>query len=83
MYHGTTFQFRFHMKLDVHRQVHCNGDGKRVATVEGINVCMAVWRHIAGVSEATFHWFYGYVAEGLQAQPHGNTSLFKPRKHTS
>ncbi|KAG0581688.1 hypothetical protein KC19_3G000300 [Ceratodon purpureus] len=83
MYRETTFKFRFHMKLEVHRQVHRDASGKRVATVEGIDVCVAAWRHIAGVSEATFHRFQGYAAEGLQAQPHGNTSLLKPRKHTS
>lgn len=43
------------MKLDVHKQVHRDADGKRVATLEGINVCMVGWRLIAGVSEATVH----------------------------
>lgn len=43
------------MKLDVHRQVHRNSEGKRVVTVEGIDVCMAAWRHISGVPESTFH----------------------------
>lgn len=83
MYSGTSYQFRFHMKLDIHRQVHRNADGKRVVTVEGIDVCLPAWRHIAGVSEATFHRFQKYVAEGIQAHPHGNSSLLKPRKHTS
>lgn len=83
MYSETSYQFRFHMKLDVHRQIHRNAEGRRVATVDGVDVCMAAWRHIAGVSEATFHRFQGYAAEGLQAQPHGNCRLVKPRTHTS
>ena len=67
MYRETSFQFRFHIKLDVHRQIHRDANGKRVAIIEGIDVCVAVWRYIARVSEATFHWFQGYATEGLQA----------------
>lgn len=44
---------------------------------------IAAWRHIARVSKATFHWFNGYVTKGLQTKPYGNSTLFKPRKHSS
>ena len=82
MYQDTTFEFRYHMKLDVHRQVHWNAEGKKVVTLEGIDVCLFAWRHIARVSESTFHRFQGYAAKGESTQPHGNAGTLKPRKHT-
>ena len=82
MYRDTTFEFCYHMKLDVHRQVHWNVEGKKVVTLEGIDVCLSTWRHIAGVSESTFHRFQGYAAKGESAQPHGNAGMLKPWKHT-
>ena len=39
MYIGTSFQFRCHMKLDVHRQSRTLGDGRKVVTLEGLDVC--------------------------------------------
>ena len=82
MYHKTKFEFRYHMKLDFHRQIHYNAEGKRVVTLEGVDVCMTSWRHIAGVSKLTFHQFKGYAARGERAQPHGNMGIQKTRKHT-
>ena len=70
------------MKLDVHRQVHLNLEGKRVVTIEGIDVCMAAWRHISSVPDSTFHRFQKYATRGDTTQPHGNLGLQKPRKHT-
>ncbi len=71
------------MKLDVHRQVHRDSQGKRVVTIEGIDVCLAMWRHILGVPKSTFHRFNGYIAKGEQAHAHGNLDMQKPRMHTS
>ena len=82
MYRDTTFEFCYHMKLDVHRQVHRNGEGRNVVTVERIDVYLSAWRHIAGVSKSTFHRFQGYTAKGESTQPHGNAGTMKPRKHT-
>ena len=82
MYRDTTFKFRYHVKLDVHQQVHVNVEGKRVVTMEGIDVCLSAWRHITGVSDSTFHRFQGYAAKGESAQPHGNVGSEKPQKHT-
>ena len=82
MYQNTSFEFRNHMKLDVHCQVHFNLEGKRVVTIEGIDVCMVAWRHISGVPKSTFHCFQKYATRGDIAQPHGNLGLQKPRKHT-
>ena len=39
MYVGTTFQFRCHLKLDVHRQSRTDHDGCKVVTLEGVEIC--------------------------------------------
>jgi len=83
MYRNSTFEFRYHIKLDVHQQVHRDIQGKRVVTLEGIDVCMAAWRHISGVLESTFHRFQICAVRGEQAHAHGNLGLLKPREHTS
>nr|PNR49411.1 hypothetical protein PHYPA_011307 [Physcomitrium patens] len=82
MYNGSTFQFRAHMKLDVHRAVHRDASGRKMVTVEGIIVCLRAWMHISGVSEATFYRYQAYVKANREARDHGNTGLPKPRKHT-
>nr|PNR31019.1 hypothetical protein PHYPA_027335 [Physcomitrium patens] len=81
MYNGSTFQFRAHMKLDVHRAVHRDASGRKMVTVEGITVCLRAWMHISGVSEATFYRYQAYVKANREARDHGNTGLPKPRKH--
>ena len=70
------------MKLDVHRQFHNNGNGNRVVTLEGINVCSAAWQLIMGVSRATFFWYAEAATSGHRARHHGNYSSKKPREHT-
>ena len=62
MYVGTSFQFRCHMKLDVHRQSCTLGDGRKVVTLEGLDVCHNAWRHIMGVSESTFYRYAKYAS---------------------
>ena len=62
MYVGTSFQFRCHMKLDVHRQSRTLGDGRKVVTLEGLDVCHIAWRHIMGVSESTFYRYAKYAS---------------------
>ena len=82
MYRQTEFEFRNHLKLDVHRHIHVNAHGCRVVTLEGEDVCLAAWRHIMGVPETTFYRYAGYVSEGRPAHKHGNSGLIKPRSHT-
>jgi hypothetical protein len=41
MYCHTSFEFKNYLKLDVHKQIHLNGDGSRVVTLEGEEVCLA------------------------------------------
>jgi hypothetical protein len=54
MYHQTKFEFKNHLNFDVHRQIHANTDKYRVVTLEGEEVCLAVWRHIMGVPKTRF-----------------------------
>ena len=82
MYDKTTVQFRNHIKLDVHRQIHKNAAGRNVVTLEGIDVCPFAWMKIMGVSSSTFYRNAEYATAGFEAQFHGNTGLRKPRNHT-
>ena len=82
MYNQSTFKFKAHMKTDVHRLVHRDACGRRMVTVEGINVCMRAWMHISGVSEATFYRYQKLARANVEAMEHGNTGLTKTRKHT-
>jgi hypothetical protein len=64
MYLQTNFEFKNHLKLDVHRPIHADVEGRRVVTLEGEDVCLAAWRHIMGVPETTFYYYAGYAADG-------------------
>ena len=81
MYCQTKFDFRNHLKLDVHQQIHINAHGCQVVTLEGEDVCLAPWKHLMGVPETTFYHYAGYASEGQLAQKHGNSSLLKPQAH--
>ena len=61
IYIGTSFQFRCHMKLDVHQQSRTESDGRKVVTLEGLDVCHSTWRHIMEVSESTFYQYAKYA----------------------
>ena len=82
MYVGTSFQFRCHMKLDIHRQSRTLGDGRKVVTLEDLDVCHNAWRHIMRVSESTFYCYARYASQNMVAQLHGNSGLQKPKAHT-
>jgi hypothetical protein len=82
MYRQTGFEFKNHLKLDVHWQIHVNAEGCRVVILEGEDVCLAVWRHIMGVPETTFYCYARYAVKGRPIQKHGNSGLLKPRAHT-
>jgi hypothetical protein len=62
------------MKLDVHRQFHTDGNGNRVVTLEGINVCSRAWQLIMGVSRATFFRYAEAATSGCRARQHGITA---------
>jgi hypothetical protein len=82
MYLQTDFEFKNHLKLNVHKQIHADIEGRQVVMLEGEDVCLAAWRHIIGVPETTFYRYAGYAADGRPAQKHGNSGLLKPREHS-
>jgi hypothetical protein len=82
MWRDSDVRLRTHMKLDVHRQFHNDGNGNRVVTLEGINVCSRAWQLIMGVSRATFFRYAEAATSGLRARQHGNYGSKKPREHT-
>ena len=82
MYNQSTFKFRTHMNIEIHKSVHKDARGQRMVTVEGISVCMCAWMHISGVPEATFYQYQACARANWEANEHGNTRLAKPRKHT-
>ncbi len=82
MYRNSTFKHRAFMKTEVHRQIHRDARGRRMVTVEEINVCLRAWMHIAGVAESTFYRYTKYMKDNREAKDHGNMGLLKPREHT-
>ena len=81
MYNKTTVQFRYHIRLDVHRQFHRDAMGRNVVTLENIDICPFVWMKVMGVSSSTFYHNAKFAAASHVAQNHGNTGLRKPRSH--
>jgi hypothetical protein len=81
VYCQTKFEFKNHLKLDIHWQIHVNVEGCRVVTLEGEEVCLAAWRYIMEVPETTFYRYAGYAAEERPIQKYGNSGLLKPRAH--
>ena len=73
MYNQSTFKFRAYLKTKVHRSVHRYARGRRIVTVEGINVCMNAWMHISKVPQATFYQYQAYARANQEASEHGNT----------
>ena len=82
MYKQSTFKFRAHMKIEVHRLVHKDARGQRMVTVEAISVCMRAWMHISGVPQTMFYQYQAYARANREASKHGNMGLAKPKKHT-
>jgi hypothetical protein len=48
-----------------------------VVTLEGEEVCIAVWRHTMGVLKTTFYCYARYAAEGRPAHKDGNSKILK------
>jgi hypothetical protein len=82
MWWDSDVRLRTHVKLDALRQFHNDGNGNRVVTLEGINVCSTAWQLIMGVSRATFFHYAEAVAFGDKTKHHGNFGSKKPREHT-
>ena len=78
MYDKTTVQFKNHIKLNIHRQLHRDATGRNVVILEGIDVCLFAWMKIMDVSSSTFYGNAEFAGAGHATQNHGNTSLCKP-----
>jgi hypothetical protein len=76
------FRLRSTKKLDVHRGIHVNAAGRKVITIESIDVCCKAWYIIHGVSKADFYRQATYAKEGRRSRHHGNVGLKKPREAT-
>ena len=76
------FRLRSSKKLDVHRGIHVNGTGRKVITLESMDVCCTAWYIIHGVSKAEFYRQASYAKEGRRSRMHGNVGLKKPREAT-
>ena len=76
------FRLRSTKKLDVHRTIHVNAEGRKVITLEGTDVCCTAWYNIHGVSKAEFYRQAAYAKEGRRSRHHGNVGLKKPREAT-
>jgi hypothetical protein len=82
MWRDSDVRLRTHVKLDIHKQFHNDGNGNRVVTLEGINVCSTSWQLIMGVSRATFFRYAEAATSSHKARNHGNYGSKKPREHT-
>jgi hypothetical protein len=82
MWRDSDVRLRTHVKLDIHRQFHNDGNGNRVVTLEGINVCSTAWQLIMDVSRATFFRYAEAATSGHRARHHGNYGSKKLREHT-
>jgi hypothetical protein len=71
MYRQTKFEFKNHLKFDIHRQIYADAEGCRVVTLEGEEVCLAIWRHIMEVPKITSYNYARYIIEERLAQKHG------------
>ena len=76
------FRLRSTKKLDVHRAIHVNDAGRKVITIESMDVCCKAWYTIHGVSKADFYRQATYAKEGRRSRHHGNIGLKKPREST-
>jgi hypothetical protein len=82
MWRDSDVRLRTHVKLDIHRQFHNDGNGNRVVTLEGINVCSTAWQLIMVESRATFFRYAEAGTSGHKARHHRNYGSKKPREHT-
>jgi hypothetical protein len=82
MWRDSDVRLRTHVKLDIHRQFHNDGNGNRVITLEDINVYSIAWQLIMGVSRATSFRYVEVATSGHRARHHGNYGSKKPREHT-
>ena len=76
------FCMRSAKKLEVHGNMHFNAKGRKVVTLENIEVCCTAWYIIHAVSKAEFYGFQNYLLQGQCSWFHGNFGTKKPRVAT-
>ena len=76
------FSSKVHKKLDVHRAIHANRMGRKVTTIESIDVFCKAWYTINVVSKMDFYRQGAYAKEGCRSRHHGIVGLRKPREAT-
>ena len=76
------FRMRSAKKLEVHRNMHFDVEGRKVVTLENIEVCCKAWYIIHAVSKADFYRFRKYSFQGRRSRFHGNSGTKKPREAT-
>ena len=64
------------------RPIHVNGTGRKVITIESIDVYCKAWYTIHGVSKPDFYRQAAYTKEGCRSRRHGNVGLKKPQEAT-
>ena len=76
------FRMRSAKKLEVHRNLHKDNQGRKVVTLENVEVCCKAWYTIHAVSKADFYRFRKYSSSGRRSRFHGNSGTKKPREAT-
>lgn len=61
MYRSIGYEFKNHLKLEVHRQIYGDGNEKKVMMLDGIKVCLAAWQHRMEVLETTYYCYASYT----------------------
>ena len=76
------FRMRSAKKLEVHRNIHMDGRGHKMVTLENVEVCCKAWYTIHAISKADFYRFRNYSSLGRRSSFHGNYGTKKPREAT-
>jgi hypothetical protein len=81
--HMQSFHVKSSKNLDVHRAFHKEvGRGKKLVTVEGIDICLHAWRILHSIPLRTFQRYKARAKFGVRGAPHGNLKRTKLRSAT-
>ena len=69
-------------KLEVHCNIHMDGQGRKMVTLENVEVCCKAWYIIRVVSKAGFYRFQYYSSQGQCSRFHGSFSTKKLKEAT-
>jgi len=70
--------FRKDQPLDMHHQIHCNANVKKMITLEGVELCPTLWWTIYGVSRATFYQYKDMTKASIWVELYSNLITKKP-----